>query len=97
MIGNTAINRNSVDLDAYKMHHNELVHYIERCPFNGCADLGEYTGAMWQLRKTTPTNNTTAILNNNMLLPARGREQTHKLSTFHYFVVLLPTQNKITK
>ena len=24
------MNRNSVDLDAYRMHHNELVHYIER-------------------------------------------------------------------
>ena len=97
MTGNTAINRNSVDLDAYKMHHNELVHYIEYYPFNGCADLGEYTGAMSQLSKTTPTNNPTAILNTIILLPARGREQTHKLSIFHYFVILLATQNKITK
>ena len=97
MIGNTAMNRNSVDLDAYKMHHNELVHYIEYSPFNGCADLGEYTGVMRQLNKTTPANNTIAILNTILLLPARGREQIDKLSISHHFVILLPTQNKITK
>ena len=97
MIGNTTINGNSVDWDAYKMHHNDLVHYIEEYSFNGCADLGEYTGAISQLSKTTPANNPTAILNVIGLLPARGREQTHKLSMFHYFVILLATQNKITK
>ena len=47
MIGNTAINGNSVDLDVHKMHHNDLVQYIEYYSFNGCADLGEYTGVMW--------------------------------------------------
>ena len=79
MIGNTAINGNSVDLDVYKMHHNDLVPYIEYYSFNWCADLGEYTGAISQLSKTTPANNPTAILNVIGLLPARGREQTHKI------------------
>ena len=97
MIEKTKINENPIAWDVYKMHHNELVHYIEYYPFNGCADLGEYTGAMSQLSKTTPTNNPTAILNIIILLPARGREQTHKLSMCHHFVILLPTQNKITK
>ena len=46
MAGNTAINGNSIDSDAYKMHHNDLIHYIEYYPFNRCADLGKYTGAI---------------------------------------------------
>ena len=100
MIENTTINGNSVDWDAYKIHHNDLVHYIEEYSFNGCADLGEYTGAISQLSKTTPTNNPTATLNVIDMLPARGREQTHEMSTillFCYFVTNTEQNNKITK
>ena len=46
MIGNTAINLNSIDWDADKIHENDMIHYIEYYPFNRRADPAKYTGAI---------------------------------------------------
>ena len=46
MVGNTAVNENSIDWDAYKMHHKDLIHYDEYYFFNRCTDFGEYTGTI---------------------------------------------------
>ena len=45
MIGNTAMDENTIDWDAYEMHHKDVIHHIEYYYLSRCADFGEYTGA----------------------------------------------------
>ena len=46
MIGNPAMNENSIDWDAYWMHHKDIIHHNGCCYFNRCADFGKYTGTI---------------------------------------------------